>query len=152
VRATSHARVGGRGEVSVGGRVKTGGCDCVGRLGSRTRRIRKRGLGCVDSLHVEYAERWTQFGILFRLNLFCEHIHLEYVRVPVLDRVHQAEYGILRVKPEILLSRRGKAARSGCARVDSPSLFSETNKHSPNTGTRANNTLHVTRPPNRGAR
>jgi len=34
----------------------------------------------------------------------------------------------------------------GCAR-----MFTETKKHSPNTGARANNTLQVTRPPQRGA-
>ena len=46
------------------------------------------------SLHVEYAERRRKYGILFIFSLFCEYIDLEYVRVPVIYRVNQAEYVI----------------------------------------------------------
>jgi len=45
-------------------------------------------------LHVEYAERGKEYGILFIFSLFYEYIPLEYVRIPVVYRVHQAEYGI----------------------------------------------------------
>jgi len=43
-------------------------------------------------LHVEYAERGNEYGILFIFSLFCEYIHLEYVRILVIYRVNQAEY------------------------------------------------------------
>jgi len=46
------------------------------------------------SLHVEYAEREKEYGILFIVNLFCEYIHLEYVRIHSIYRVNQAEYVI----------------------------------------------------------
>jgi len=46
------------------------------------------------SLHVEYAERGYEYGNPFIFCLFYECIPLEYVRVPVIYRVHQAEYGI----------------------------------------------------------
>ena len=55
------------------------------------RRFSRRG---VVSLHVEYAERGNEYGILFIINLFCEYFHLEYVRVHVIYRVNQAEYVI----------------------------------------------------------
>ena len=49
----------------------------------------------VDTLHVEYAERRSEYGILFIFyNLFCEYINLAYVRVPVIYKIHQAEYVI----------------------------------------------------------
>ena len=41
-------------------------------------------------LHVEYAERIRKHGILFIFSLFV-YINLEYVRVPVIYRVNQAE-------------------------------------------------------------
>ena len=43
-------------------------------------------------LHVEYAERIRRYGILFIFSLLCEYINLEYVWVPVIYRVDQAEY------------------------------------------------------------
>ena len=46
------------------------------------------------TLHVEYAERGTEYGILFICNLFCEYANLEYVRLHVIYRANQAEYGI----------------------------------------------------------
>jgi len=45
-------------------------------------------------LRVEYAEERKAYGILFICRLFYAYINLEHVRVPVIDRVHQAEYGI----------------------------------------------------------
>jgi len=48
----------------------------------------------VDVLHVEYAERGNEYGILFIFSLFCEYMHLEYVRIHVIYRVDQAEHGI----------------------------------------------------------
>jgi len=45
-------------------------------------------------LHVEYAGRGRKYGFLFIYNLFYEYIHLDYVRVPVVNRVHQVEYGV----------------------------------------------------------
>ena len=44
--------------------------------------------------YVEYAERGKENGILFVLNLFCEYMQLEYVRIHVIYRDNQAEYGI----------------------------------------------------------
>jgi len=44
------------------------------------------------TLHVEYAERGKEYGILFILSLLCEYSHLEYVRIHVIYRVNQAEY------------------------------------------------------------
>jgi len=35
-------------------------------------------------LHVEYAEREKSYEILFVFSLFCEYIHLEYVRIHVI--------------------------------------------------------------------
>ena len=46
----------------------------------------------MPNLHVEYAERGKEYGIQFRFRLFCEYIHLEYVRIYVICRVNQAEY------------------------------------------------------------
>ena len=46
-------------------------------------------------LHVEYAEPGKEYGILFIFSSFCEYNRLEYVRVHVIYRVDQAEYGIL---------------------------------------------------------
>ena len=46
------------------------------------------------SLHVEYAEKRRKCGILFIVSLFCEYTNLEYVRVPSIYRVNQAEYVI----------------------------------------------------------
>jgi len=48
----------------------------------------------VRTLHVEYAEREKEYGILFIFSLFCEYIHLEYVRIHVIYWVTQAEYVI----------------------------------------------------------
>jgi len=46
-------------------------------------------------LHVEYAERGKEYGILFISSLFYEYIHLDYVRIHVIYRVIQAEYVLL---------------------------------------------------------
>jgi len=43
------------------------------------------------NLHVEYAGRSRKYGILCISDLLCEYINLEYVRVPVIYRVNQAE-------------------------------------------------------------
>ena len=48
----------------------------------------------VGCLHVEYAERGNEYGILFMLSLFCEHGNLEYVNFMLYTGVNQAEYGI----------------------------------------------------------
>jgi len=42
----------------------------------------------------EYAERGTEYGILFIFSLFYEYIHLKYVRIHVIYRVNQAEFVI----------------------------------------------------------
>jgi len=47
---------------------------------------------CGSCLHVEYTERGKEYGIIFILSLFCENSHLEYIRIYVKYRVHQAEY------------------------------------------------------------
>jgi len=54
------------------------------------------------TLHVEYTERGKEYGILFIFSLFCENIHLEYVRIHLIYRVNQAEYvfQILVVAPQ----------------------------------------------------
>ena len=52
---------------------------------------RKRG---VTTLYVEYAERRSEYGILFTFSLFCEYLNLEYVRVPVIYMNNKAEYQI----------------------------------------------------------
>ena len=46
------------------------------------------------TLHVEYAERRRKYEILFIFSLLCEYINFAYVRVPVIYRANQAEYGI----------------------------------------------------------
>ena len=45
------------------------------------------------TLHVEYAGRRIKYGILFIFGLFYEYSNLEYVRIHVISRVNQAEYG-----------------------------------------------------------
>jgi len=45
-------------------------------------------------LHVEYAERGNEYGILFIFSLFCKYLYLKYVRIRVIYRVHQVECGI----------------------------------------------------------
>jgi len=49
------------------------------------------------TLHVE-----QEYCILFIISLFCEYIHLEYIRIDVIYRVNQAEYvlHILVVAPQ----------------------------------------------------
>jgi len=51
-------------------------------------------VGAQGTLHVEYAERGKEYGILLVLNLFCEYSALEYVHIHVIYRVSQAEYVI----------------------------------------------------------
>ena len=46
------------------------------------------------TLHIEYAERGNEYGILFIFRLFSEYTRLEYVRIHVIYRVNQAKYGI----------------------------------------------------------
>ena len=48
----------------------------------------------VGTLHVEYAERRKEYGILSIFSLFCEYFQLEYVRIHAIYRVYEAEYGI----------------------------------------------------------
>jgi len=48
----------------------------------------------VVRLHVEYAKQRIPYGILFICSPFYEYSILEHVHVPVLYRVHPAEYGI----------------------------------------------------------
>jgi len=52
--------------------------------------------------HVEYTERGKDYGVLFIFSLFCECIHVEYVRIHLMYRVNQAEYvtHILVVAPQ----------------------------------------------------
>jgi len=57
-------------------------------------------------LDVEYAERKRKYGILFIFSLFREYIYLEYVRVPIIYRDSQAEYGI-----HILVATAGTPSR-----------------------------------------
>jgi len=45
-------------------------------------------------LRVECAARGKEHGILFIFSLFSEYIQLEYVRIHVIYRLNQAEYGI----------------------------------------------------------
>jgi len=52
---------------------------------------KQRGWGVLD---VEYAEQRRKYGIPCTCCLFCEYTNLEYVRVPVIYRVHQAEHAI----------------------------------------------------------
>jgi len=66
----------------------THGTECADRVNHSCPRL------AIDTLHVEYAERYNKFGILFTCNLFCEYIGLAHVRVPVIYRVNQAECGI----------------------------------------------------------
>jgi len=80
-------------------------------------------------------QRGKEYGILFIFCLFCEYIPLEYVRVPVISRVNQAEYvvHIREVAPQeyvnIYSTRRDTNPRRGevcgtngmiyiCARID----------------------------------
>jgi len=49
---------------------------------------------CVVGLHVEYAERGKEYGILFIFSLLCKYIQFEYVRIHVLYRGNQAEHSI----------------------------------------------------------
>jgi len=57
---------------------------------------------CIPYLHVEYAERGKEYGILFIYSLFCEYIHPEHEGIRVIYRVNQAKYGIhiLVVEPQ----------------------------------------------------
>jgi len=41
---------------------------------------------CVFILHVLYAERGNEYGILFRFSLFCEYICLQYIHIHVIYR------------------------------------------------------------------
>ena len=59
-----------------------------------THRARPRSPKETDGNVCEYAERGRQYGIRCILSLFCEYIHLEYVRIYIYYRVSQAEYVI----------------------------------------------------------
>jgi len=65
-------------------------------VGSDTGRVvwAGQGRGAVPTLHVEYTERGNEYGILFIFIMFCEYIHLEYVRIHVIYRVDQVEHVI----------------------------------------------------------
>jgi len=54
----------------------------------------RASLCLLSGIHVEYAERGKEYGILFMLSLFCEYGNLEYVHFHVIYRVNQAEYCI----------------------------------------------------------
>ena len=49
---------------------------------------------CHAGLHVEYAKRRIEYGILFIFSLCREYIHLEYIRIHGIHRVDQVEYVI----------------------------------------------------------
>jgi len=55
-----------------------------------------RSRGWLDVFHVlvEYVERGNEYGILFIVSLFCEYVHVEYIRIHVIYEVNQAEYVI----------------------------------------------------------
>jgi len=63
------------------------------RLDAHVRRA-GYGEGRLETLHVEYAERGEEYGILFVFSLLCEYILIEYVRIHVIYKVNQAEYVI----------------------------------------------------------
>ena len=48
----------------------------------------------LTALYVEYVERGNKYGILFIFSLFCKDTHHAYVRIHVIYRVDQTEYGI----------------------------------------------------------
>jgi len=48
----------------------------------------------LSTLHVDYAERRINYGILFIFSPFHEYSNLKYEHIPVYYRVHRAEYGI----------------------------------------------------------
>ena len=76
----------GRGaESGHGGRGWRGGTLAAAHNGTRQ---------TATTLHVEYAERGKEYGILFVFSLFCEYGLLRCVRTHVMYRVNQAEYGI----------------------------------------------------------
>jgi len=89
LRERERTREARRGTDATGNRNTTGG-DPTHR-GPTQRGGSRRGL---TTLHVEYAERNIKYGILFIFSLFREYINLEYVRVPIIYRDSQAEYGI----------------------------------------------------------
>jgi len=62
--------------------------------GAATDDCEQKGEEGVGILYVEYVERGKGYGSLFRCRLFCEYIHLEYVRIHVVYRVNQAEYAV----------------------------------------------------------
>jgi len=84
--------------------------------------------GGLSNLHVEYAERGKEYGILYIFSLVCEYIQLEYVRIYVIHRVDQAEYGIhvLVVAPHeyvnIYSTRRVSEQRASSSGGSSPFL------------------------------
>jgi len=45
------------------------------------------------TLHVEYAERRIEYGIIFSFSLY-EYTHLEYVHIHVIYRVNKEKYAI----------------------------------------------------------
>jgi len=50
--------------------------------------------GGLGDLHVEYAERSIEYGIIFLSSPVYEYTNLDYERIPVYYRVHRAEYVI----------------------------------------------------------
>jgi len=82
-------------------------------------------------LHVEYAERGKEHGLLFIFSLSCGYIRLECVRIHGIYRVNQAEYVIHMLvvapqeyvntysTPRVLLPRRGlgQCAATGVRRA-----------------------------------
>ena len=51
----------------------------------------------VGGLHVEYAERSIEYGIIFIFSPVYEYSNLAYDHVPVECRVHRAEY-VIRIR------------------------------------------------------
>jgi len=111
----------------------------------------------IFSLHIEYAEQGKEYGILFMFSLFCEYIHLEYVRIHATYRVNQTEYVIhlLVAAPQeyvnfystrrifsLPAAMHPSVAANGTLMFPGSMFLTETKKQSPNTGARANNTLH----------
>ena len=71
-----------------------GGGPSCGRLWCCSGRVFVCDLFLLHTLYVEYAERTMKYGILVLFSLFYEYIPHEYVQVPVIYRVYQAEYVI----------------------------------------------------------
>jgi len=90
-------------------------------------------------LHVEYAERGTDNGILLKCSLFCEYSNLECVHIHGIYRVDQAEY-VIRIRAAASQEYVNTYSTRRCVGRQGLYIYSQTVNNHEHTSTHAQRT------------